>query len=263
VPQAPTIGAVTGANAQASVEFTAGATGGSTITGYTVTSSPGNITGTGSSSPIVVTGLTNDTAYTFTVTATNANGTSLASSASSPITLVTDYGVMFPIAMVNVGIAGAANITFSSIPNTYTHLQLRTMSRSNASGANDAGGMNTRFNSDSTNSYSFHWILGSGSGSPSTTNGSSSDSFVMGFTNSSNYPAANFTVSIVDIIDYKNTSKNKTVRALGGNDGNGAGFVWLNSGLWQKTDAINSITITPWSGSFTQYSQVALYGIKG
>jgi hypothetical protein len=86
VPQAPTIGAVTGANAQASVEFTAGATGGSTITGYTVTSSPGNITGTGSSSPIVVTGLTNDTSYTFTVTATNANGTSAASSASSSVT---------------------------------------------------------------------------------------------------------------------------------------------------------------------------------
>jgi len=68
VPQAPTIGTVTAGNAQVSVAFTAGATGGSAITGYTVTSSPGNITGTGSSSPIVVTGLTNGTAYTFTVT---------------------------------------------------------------------------------------------------------------------------------------------------------------------------------------------------
>ena len=85
VPQAPTIGTPTanGLNGQISVPFTAGATGGSAITGYTVTSSPGGFTGTGSSSPIVITGLTNGTSYTFTVTATNANGTSTSSNASS------------------------------------------------------------------------------------------------------------------------------------------------------------------------------------
>jgi hypothetical protein len=177
--------------------------------------------------------------------------------------LSTDTGAMFPIQMVSVGSAGAANITFNSIPDTYTHLQLRTFSKTNASGANDAGGMNTRFNSDSTNSYSFHWILGAGSSSLSASGSAPSDSFVMGFTNSNNYPASNFTGSVVDILDYKNTSKNKTVKAIGGNDGNGAGFLWFNSGLWQKTDAINSITITPWSGSFMQYSSFALYGIKG
>ena len=86
VPDAPTIGTATAGVGQASVTFTAGATGGSTITGYTVTSSPGNITATGSSSPITVTGLTNGTAYTFTVTATNANGISAASSSSNSIT---------------------------------------------------------------------------------------------------------------------------------------------------------------------------------
>jgi hypothetical protein len=86
VPQAPTIDSVTGNNAQVSVAFTAGATGGSAITEFTVTSSPGSITASGSSSPLVVTGLTNGTAYTFTMTATNTNGTSVASSASSLIT---------------------------------------------------------------------------------------------------------------------------------------------------------------------------------
>jgi hypothetical protein len=88
IPQAPTIGTATGGSASASVTFTAGATGGSAITGYTVTSSPGSITGTGASSPITVSGLTNGTAYTFTVTATNANGTSTASSASNSVTPV-------------------------------------------------------------------------------------------------------------------------------------------------------------------------------
>ncbi len=87
VPGAPTIGTATKGNAQASVTFTAPvSTGGSAITGYTVTSNPGNFTGTGTSSPITVTGLTNGTAYTFTVVATNANGNSPASAASNSVT---------------------------------------------------------------------------------------------------------------------------------------------------------------------------------
>jgi hypothetical protein len=86
IPDAPTIGTATAGNAQAIISFTApGSNGGSAITGYTVTSSPGGITVTGSASPITVTGLTNGTAYTFTVTATNANGTGPASSASNSV----------------------------------------------------------------------------------------------------------------------------------------------------------------------------------
>jgi Putative phage tail protein/Concanavalin A-like lectin/glucanases superfamily/Fibronectin type III domain len=87
VPGAPTIGTATAGNAQASVAFTPPAsTGGSPITSYTATSSPGGITGSGSSSPVVVTGLTNGVAYTFTVTATNAVGTGPASGASNSVT---------------------------------------------------------------------------------------------------------------------------------------------------------------------------------
>lgn len=86
-PDAPTIGTATAGSASASVTFTAPTnTGGGAITGYTVTSSPGNFTGTGSSSPITVSGLTDGTAYTFTVTATNAYGTSTRSASSNSIT---------------------------------------------------------------------------------------------------------------------------------------------------------------------------------
>jgi hypothetical protein len=71
----------------ASVSFTAPVNdGGSTITGYTVTSTPDNITATGASSPIVVTGLTNGTSYTFTVRATNAVGDGPESVASNSVT---------------------------------------------------------------------------------------------------------------------------------------------------------------------------------
>jgi hypothetical protein len=94
--QTPTIGTATNVgtgrpynNGAATVTFTANATGGSAITGYTVTSSPGGYTATGSSSPLTVTGLQSATAYTFTVTATNANGVSTSSSASNSITATT------------------------------------------------------------------------------------------------------------------------------------------------------------------------------
>lgn len=87
-PGAPTIGTATEGNAQASITFTAPSDLGvpAVITSYTATSSPGGITGTASSSPVTVTGLTNGTAYTFTVTATNAAGTGPASAASNSVT---------------------------------------------------------------------------------------------------------------------------------------------------------------------------------
>lgn len=84
---APTIGTATGGIEQASITFTAPYdNGGATIASYTATSSPGSITGSASSSPITVTGLTGGTAYTFTVTATNSAGVSAASSASNSVT---------------------------------------------------------------------------------------------------------------------------------------------------------------------------------
>ena len=87
VPGAPTGVVATAGNASASVAFVAPTNnGGSVITGYTVTSNPGGITVSGGSSPINVTGLTNNTAYTFTVVATNAVGNSVASAASTAVT---------------------------------------------------------------------------------------------------------------------------------------------------------------------------------
>ncbi len=82
----PTNLVATAGNGQATISFTASIGGG--ITGYTVTSSPGNITATGSSSPITVTGLTNGTTYTFTAMATNSSGQTgpLASAASNAVT---------------------------------------------------------------------------------------------------------------------------------------------------------------------------------
>ena len=87
VPGAPVIGTATAGNAQATVTFTAPASnGGSPITSYTVTSSPGNLTASGTVSPLTVSGLVNGTGYTFTVRAVNGIGTGAASAASNSVT---------------------------------------------------------------------------------------------------------------------------------------------------------------------------------
>lgn len=113
VPGAPTIGTATAGVAQASVTFSApGSNGGSAITGYTVTSSPGGFTATGASSPLVVTGLANNTAYTFTVTATNAIGTGSASSASGSVTTATVPGAP-TIGTATAGI-GSVSVAFTA-----------------------------------------------------------------------------------------------------------------------------------------------------
>lgn len=113
IPGAPNMGLATRGNGQASVSFSAPVSdGGSAITSYTVTSSPGGKTATGASSPLMVTGLTNGTAYTFTATATNANGTGPVSGASNSVTPAT-----IPGAPANVTAArgnGQAFVSFSA-----------------------------------------------------------------------------------------------------------------------------------------------------
>lgn len=123
-PTAPTIGTATAGDTTASVAFTASSyIGKGTIT-YTATSSPGGFTATGSSSPLTVTGLTNGTAYTFTVTGTTNYGVSSdASAASNSITPATSAS-FYHIATTTVSGGSPSTITFSSIPNTYSHLMI-------------------------------------------------------------------------------------------------------------------------------------------
>jgi uncharacterized protein YhjY with autotransporter beta-barrel domain len=108
-PGAPAIGTVTAGNGQATVSFTAPAsTGGAAITSYTVTSSPGNVTATGSSSPLTVTGLSGGTAYTFTVTAMNSAGMGAASAASNSVSLLAPPVANATSATVAYGSSGNA-----------------------------------------------------------------------------------------------------------------------------------------------------------
>jgi hypothetical protein len=111
VPGIPNMGLAIRGNGQSTVAFSAPASdGGSAITSYTVTSSPGGKTASAAGSPITVTGLTNGTEYTFAVKATNSKGIGVSSSASAPVTPATVPGAP-SISNVTIG-SGLANVTF-------------------------------------------------------------------------------------------------------------------------------------------------------
>ena len=170
------------------------------------------------------------------------------------------------IATVTVGSGGSSSISFTSIPSTYKHLQVRMIARTNRASTVDA--MSLRFNGVSTGSaYAWHDLFGVGSGGggdPFTEAVSSTNEIKFYRATAASAASSIFGTVIIDVLDYADTNKNKTVRYLGGQDQNGSGEIIFGSGLWTSTSAINQLDITSFTGnSFVQYSSFALYGIKG
>lgn len=161
------------------------------------------------------------------------------------------------IATVTVGSGGSATITFSSIPSTYTHLQIRGIARDSA--GNNNGYIRVGNGSvDTGANYSYHYLVGNGSAASSGSGINATSSLIMQFNNGSNM----FGSVLIDILDYKNTNKYKTFRSLNGFDQNGSGSIFLWSGSWRSTSAIDTITLTEAGTGFAQYSTLALYGVK-
>jgi hypothetical protein len=169
-----------------------------------------------------------------------------------------DLGAMFPLGMVQVGSGGAATISFTGIPSTYTHLQLRGINRNTT--ANNT--FRLRFNSDTGSNYTRHFLYGNGTSALAAA-GASQTSTGVGIIATSSNSASIFSAFVIDILDYKDTSKYKTMRSFGGYDANGSGNIGLFSGVWMNTAAITSISLLSDSGDQEQYTQFALYGIKG
>jgi hypothetical protein len=181
--------------------------------------------------------------------------------ASSKLSAVGDFQ-----SIATVTLATTATITFSSIPSTYTHLQLRILAKTNrATYSNDL--ISLRFNGDTGSNYSGHLLAGSGSTVTAEGSASSTKIYYGGNVGGSTLPADTYGAAIIDILDYKDTNKYKTTRSLSGYDNNGAGtdpgIVSLLSGSWRNTAAITSITLLGGEGSsLLSGSTVALYGIK-
>lgn len=256
--EAPTIGTATAASTGANVAFTPSGTG-APATSYVATSSPGGITATGYTSPILVTGLTSGTAYTFTVKGQNPGGTGAASAASNS---VTPYDGYESIASVTVGSGGSSTVTFSSIPQTFTHLQIRGIGKNTGTTAGWYDVM-MNFNGDTAQNYQAHVLSGNGTAASS---GWSGNAFGVQVGNalptSATGETSMFGAMVIDILDYANTSKYTTTRHLYGWDKNGSGQVKLGSGSWRNTAAITSIVLTTDTNAIAQYSTFELFGIR-
>ena len=240
--QDPTGGTVTITNYDASVTYTISITAGSALrTGNTIT----------------FTGLTRGQSATLSVTASNSSGnsgTATLSVSAEPI------GEFESIATIVVPSGGLSAITFNNIPQTYQHLQIRLTGRSSRSSTIDA--VNIRINGDSGNNYSIHSVYGTGAAAGSSGQGSYNALQVLRV--SASLSAANIVgSSIVDFLDYANTSKNKTIKSFGGCDTNGSGEASIASSAWFSTNAITSLVMFPVTNTnFEQYTQASLYGIK-
>ena len=160
------------------------------------------------------------------------------------------------IATVTVGSGGQSTITFSSIPSTYKHLQIRAIAKS--AGAFTQG--RVKVNSDTSSVYTLHQLTGNGS--TATSNGYANEAGPVTIPIRMPDTANIFGVIVMDILDYQNTSKFKTIRTLGGADLNGSGSMILSSNLFRSTSAISQLDFDGNGENFAQYSQFALYGIK-
>lgn len=166
----------------------------------------------------------------------------------------------YELISTSFGTGASGVITFSSIPATYKHLQLRvTMRTDNAAPTNTAS---ITFNSDTAANYSSH-KFGSVNGA-NVSSGLASQSNMALFTFPANsQTAGSYSASVLEILDYANTNKFKTVRLLTGYTTGTPSEVALSSGAWRSTSAVTSLTITAATGSYMTPSRFSLYGIRG
>ena len=172
-----------------------------------------------------------------------------------------DFGAFESITTTVVS-TPVASVTFSSIPQTYKHLQIRIFGRTTRV-STDAT-ISIQLNSDSGSTWSTHQMSGNGTVTSSSGGGSRTYDYTGACLGAGSSASANiFGAGITDILDYANTNKYKTIRTLSGADFNGSGNIGLLSGNWRNTDAITTILFTDSSfNNLATNTSIALYGIK-
>lgn len=158
--------------------------------------------------------------------------------------------------------SGGGGLTFTSIPQTYTHLQLRILTKSQGSATDYYF---WRLNGDAVSgNYRTHSLVGDGSSVSANTNPTGNTSAFIPHTIPGTTATNVFSAIIIDILDYKNTSKYTTMRTLSGFDANGSGQVAFSSGVWLNGSAVNSISIGGYNTQLNSNNcSYSLYGIKG
>jgi hypothetical protein len=165
------------------------------------------------------------------------------------------------LATYTVPSGGVSSITFAGLPTggQYTHLQIRISSKT--TNAANEGVFQLTFNGDTNANYSNHNLSGYGTGTEA--NAWANASYMRAGWTSGNNTASVYGATIIDVLDFASVSKNKTMRSLTGYDNNGNSQILLVSGAWYNSStAVNQMTFTPLSGSFAQYTNISIYGVK-
>jgi hypothetical protein len=159
------------------------------------------------------------------------------------------------ISTVTVGAGGQASIDFTSIPGTYTDLQVVMSARSNRASVAEDGTLITI--NGSTSTFSNRLLRGSGSAATSTTG-----TRALGDIPAATSTASTFSNQTIYLPNYAGgTNKSFSVDSVSENNATGA-WQYIIAGLWSTASAITSISISPEVGTgFTQYSTASLYGI--
>lgn len=164
------------------------------------------------------------------------------------------------IASVTVGAGGASNIAFNSIPSTYTDLCVKYSLRGDFT-AFDRVDLKLLFNS-STASWTDMYLLSTGSSVLSNSNGWAGAAGYPGQINTAITTSNTFSSVEIYIPNYAGSNyKSISVDSVEENNATAA-RAFLVGGLWSNTAAITSITISPNSDNFVQYSTATLYGIS-
>ena len=176
-------------------------------------------------------------------------------------------GYFFKIATVTAA-GGETSLSFTSIPSTYKHLQIRGIAQDTYNAVVGSLTPLMQFNGDTGTNYAYHYIWGApNSGTALTTGGATTSGINLPKMVPYGLSTSIFGVGIIDIVDYANTNKNKTVKCIGGVDANITGgnnniAPDITSGLWMSTSAITSITINKAVTSFFAGSTFTLYGVN-
>lgn len=170
-----------------------------------------------------------------------------------------DPSAYFPIATTTLA-SGVTSVTFSSIPQTYTHLQVRCATKS----PNGGPALTIQYNSDTTVNYKSHYLESNGAAASAGVGGTNTYGYV-GYPAPGTANASTRSSTIIDILNYTSTNKNKTTRSITGYDTNNSpdGYADMFSNVWLSTSAINTITFTIQGELFVTNSSFSLYGIKG
>jgi hypothetical protein len=159
------------------------------------------------------------------------------------------------------GTGSSGTITFSSIPSTFKHLQIRGI-------FNDSLGYSTlriQMNGDTGSNYSWHRLFGEPSSSASAqAQGGATQTAIIPGTNGGPTGNTEMGAIIADFLDYGSTTKNKTVRTFSGvaSATSAYNYVAVSSGLWMSTSAITSISLFVSGANWRTNTTFALYGIK-